>query len=407
MKRYSDLFGKTDKTPISEESVPDTSANTVTVVNSGEEPPEEFAASVFLAGPTPRKGEAGWRGEALEALRNAGFAGTVFVPEPRAGSEWPAYSDQVEWEDASLNMSDVILFWIPRDMDGMPGLTTNDEFGRWKGTGKVVLGTPPDAQHVRYQEHYAKKLGIPTFHSLAACAEQTVRRVGSGLSRTLGERSVPLHVAMTPQWQAYSQSVEAAGNRIDEARLEWATPADKPFVTAVWAKIWIASEGRHKENEVVVSRPDISSAVLLHRATDLLDSKIVTVSEFRTPVRNPSGAVCELPGGSSHTGQDQLITAAEEVEEETGLKLDASRLKKVGSRQLAATLSSHANHVYMAELTAEEMATVERGTAGKTFGVAEDSERTTVSIKTVRELLSSEDADWTNVGAVLSALLAY
>jgi hypothetical protein len=116
--------------------------------------------SVFLAGPTPRdKDTKGWRLEAIRYLNDTDCY--IFVPEPRNGRWTKNYIEQVEWEEKALTSATVILFWIPRNDSTMLGLTTNDEWGHWKTSGKCVLGVPEGAFRTRYQEYYANKLGIP------------------------------------------------------------------------------------------------------------------------------------------------------------------------------------------------------------------------------------------------------
>jgi len=125
--------------------------------------------SIFLAGPTPRSSKVmdgcdkivpSWRPRAIGDLEWLGFTGNIFVPETKNGA-WPKYDDQLTWEDNCLTYADCIIFWIPRDMETLPGLTTNDEWGYWKKSGKCVLGAPPDAHKVRYQKWWAEKLGVP------------------------------------------------------------------------------------------------------------------------------------------------------------------------------------------------------------------------------------------------------
>ena len=134
--------------------------------------PDAWDGSVFLAGPTPRDPAVpSWRPEALDRLRHhwsevgAGRL-VVFVPEHEDGGFAGTWLAQVEWEDACLQASDVIAFWVPRDMVTLPGLTTNVEWGRWESSGKVVLGTPPEAPATRYLRHYAAKVGAPTADTL-------------------------------------------------------------------------------------------------------------------------------------------------------------------------------------------------------------------------------------------------
>ena len=121
--------------------------------------------SIFLAGPSRRgeyEGQAHWRNEAIHLLRQMGFAGIIYSPEPMT----EAYEKQVGWEDRRLNESTVIAFWVPRDLDELPGFTTNVEFGEWMKSGKAVLGYPQGAPKMRYLHMKAEKYGIQIAHSL-------------------------------------------------------------------------------------------------------------------------------------------------------------------------------------------------------------------------------------------------
>jgi hypothetical protein len=131
-----------------------------------QEPIEPVGRSIFLAGPTPRSRYVeSWRPDAIPSLELLRFNGTVFVPEMRDGN-WEKgfeYASQIEWEEKALELADVILFWIPRNDNTMPGFTTNIEWGYWvaKDPSKLVLGAPSDAIKMDYLKYYAKKLKIP------------------------------------------------------------------------------------------------------------------------------------------------------------------------------------------------------------------------------------------------------
>lgn len=388
-----------------------------------EPPPRVGFSSIFLAGPSPRDGAPGsWRPEALEYLRARGYAGHVYVPETRDGSPAP-YADQVAWEEMALNRADVILFWVPRDMDKMPGLTTNDEWGTWKGSGKVVWGCPPDAPKTRYQLHHARKLLVPTSSTLKSTVESALNRLlqlGAPAPRTGAELEVPAHVWSTASFQSWYENLKAAGNRLDGARVEYTFRVGPGrrfiFLWCLWARVWIAAEGRHKENEIVLGRPDVST-VVLHGPTrnpagrQLRDVRVALVREFRTLVSNLRGRVAELPGGSSKASagtRTALETAAEEVAEETGFHLDPTRLRYVGSRQIAPTLSSHCSHLYAAELTEDEMDRLElEASKGEARGVEEDTERTYLEVITLEELLGRDDVGWESVGQILHAAYSH
>lgn len=125
--------------------------------------------SVFLAGPTPDKSTPvpSWRPAALEAL-SARWAGkeplAAISPESRNGQRANRYEQQVDWETDARAAATAILFWIPRDLKTMPGMTTNVEFGLDVATGRAVLGCPPDCpnpERNRYLIYVARRHGVP------------------------------------------------------------------------------------------------------------------------------------------------------------------------------------------------------------------------------------------------------
>lgn len=109
--------------------------------------------SIFLAGPTPRNiNVETWRNEAIEILRKLGFTGIVYVPEKEFDNRTFDYDNQVWWEREALNSATTIVFWIPRNVETMPGYTTNVEFGYWlsKNSDKVIYGRPNGCPKNRY-----------------------------------------------------------------------------------------------------------------------------------------------------------------------------------------------------------------------------------------------------------------
>jgi len=129
---------------------------------------EEISSSVFLAGPTPRRKEVvSWRPEAIKIFERLNFNGVIYYPEDRFGNDFEFNkNNQIEWEQRCLNISSVILFWIPRDIKSMPGFTTNLEFGRYMDSGKIVLGVPDSASKMSWIKYHTKKIGIPIYDSL-------------------------------------------------------------------------------------------------------------------------------------------------------------------------------------------------------------------------------------------------
>ncbi|MEV7471534.1 nucleoside 2-deoxyribosyltransferase domain-containing protein [Streptomyces kronopolitis] len=153
--------------------------STITLVMARE--PLPSGLSVFLAGPTPgrRTPVASWRPAAARALA-AQWQGdrllTVLSPESRHGERADRYETQVDWETDARAAATAVLFWIPRDMQTLPGMTTNVEFGLDVASGRAVLGCPPDCpnpERNRYLAYVARRHGVPvlsTLHDTVAAA---------------------------------------------------------------------------------------------------------------------------------------------------------------------------------------------------------------------------------------------
>ena len=125
--------------------------------------------------------------------------------------------------------------------------------------------------------------------------------------------------------------------------------------------------------------------------------------EFRSNANTPDGMVHELPGGSSASRETTpLQVAVDELREETGLSLPASRFKMCGERQCMATMLTHQAHLFSIELTDDELQQC-KSNEGKRFG-ENDSERTYIEVRTVGEILAAQDVDWTHIGMILSVL---
>ena len=150
---------------------------TYTLENSSGKP------SIYLAGPSRRPPVSpSWRDAALDYLRSSGFPGEVFIPEYRDGkqpSEW-TYSRQVSWETDFLAKASVILFWIPRDLEKLPGFTTNIEAGEWLHSGKLVIGAPDEAPKIRYLRERCSRLNIAWHTSLCSCVEEAIQKASDG-----------------------------------------------------------------------------------------------------------------------------------------------------------------------------------------------------------------------------------
>lgn len=382
------------------------------IVYAGEALPTKMTKSVFLAGPTPRdKDVPSWRPDAIKMLEQAGFDGHVFVPEARDGVR-PDYVNQMQWELDAMNTSDVVLFWIPRDMQTMPALTTNNEFGIWSAqdSGRVYLGAPEGAPHTSYQFKIAAQNDIPSFKDLGEMVKAITAYLGAGAERERGACQVPLHIWRTPSFQSWYKAQTKAGIELHGAKVKWVLRIAPDFVLYWELKVdmFIPSENRHKTNEVVISRPDVCLTVAWHRpeGAALEDTVFALVREYRTPAVSEDAFAWENPGGSSFKpDKDPFKTAADELKQELGLEFDATRVAAHGSRQIASTLSAHRAHVYSVNLTKEEVAALRKLEAdGTCFGVASETERTYPRVRSLKEMRQGNFVDWATLGIVTTVL---
>lgn len=369
----------------------------IALVYAREEPPRRWDAAVFLAGPTPRSpGVASWRPDAVAEIRRR-WRGpgrlAVFVPEDRHG-RYPDYTGQVEWEERCLHLSDEVIFWVPREPATLPAFTTNVEWGMWHDSGRAVFGAPPEAPGNRYLLHYAAKHGVPAAEDLAGTVAAALDRIGAGASRTGGEREVPLLLWRDEVFQTWYAGQRDAGNVLLGARAVFRFGV----CWGLHVRVHVAAEGRAKENEIVIGRPDVSAVVLHRRRAALDETEVVLVREFRSPCA--AGFVRELPGGSGAGGPVRRALA--EVAEETGLALAPERLRAHGARQPNATMSAHRAHLFSAEVTGEEL---ERLRASGPHGVAADGERTYVEVLPYGRIRRERLVDWANLGMITEVLL--
>lgn len=389
--------------------------------------PAEQSHSIFLEGPSPRSPDMGdCRHDVFYTLKALGFTGTLFIPIPRQRFypgdsfenevDW-TYDGQVAWEQAARAMSDVLLCWVDRRIDrtredlGMPGFTTNVEFGEDLHTGKLVYGRPDGADKVSYLDQCARHSGMVVHTTIKSACSEALKRLGDGAKRIGGETQVPLFIWRTKAFQSWYGNLQQAGNRLDGAKVLSHVSigsAISPFVFSYTMKVnvWVAAEQRHKSNEIIVSRPDISAVVALHRNAEGI-LRVILVREFRSPVNNAQGMVYELPAGSCQddtVGSDE--NAQHELHEETGLLIaDASRFRQVGRRQLAATFSTHRAHVLAVELEDHEFdrLVASQGVAFGETGATETGERTYVEISDVARIFELP-VDYATLGMIYEAL---
>ncbi|MDP3697496.1 MAG: nucleoside 2-deoxyribosyltransferase domain-containing protein [Candidatus Taylorbacteria bacterium] len=409
------------------------------IVYNLEKPPESFSKSIFLAGPTPRSTEVrSWRPQALELLEIKKYDGVVYVPEERPSAKNTVIPENgyPEWEHSVMDKSDLILFWAERDMTlspefvaklrsakpeeisslkaelKMPAFTTNIEYGLMAHSGKSLFG-PIHGDKNQYLGFVADKFHIPQCYTLEGMINKALFEIlKDGALRTGGEREVPLFIWRLRAFQNWYQAHKNAGNRLDGAKVEWLSRVrNKPeaiFAFALRPNVFIANENRNKVNDPVVFRLDISSIVLYKKSSDIMESEVVLIKEFRTAASTKDGFIWELPGGSSPYITNPLAVAVEEIREEVGLYIvETDRLRHVASRQMAGTLSAHKSHTYSVELMDEELEWLksQKGIPhGSDYPDNPTGERAYTEVVKLRDIMYNNLVDFANVGMIRSVL---
>jgi len=110
--------------------------------------------TIFLAGPTPRdKDIKSWRNDALNILKKNEYNGVIIIPEIDkklyyGKNDMP--NNIMDWENYYMTQCDVIVFWVPRKLENLPGFTTNVEFGRFCSDSRSLYGRPIGAPKTKY-----------------------------------------------------------------------------------------------------------------------------------------------------------------------------------------------------------------------------------------------------------------
>lgn len=126
---------------------------------------------IFLAGPTPRSSDVeSWRPKMVSLLSS--FDGIIYVPEGNAN---PEKDEQINWEQKAMLISDIVVFWIPRDLQTLPGFTTNVEFGfLLKDDRAIFYGRPEGAPKTHYLDKMYDKYRANDFGPYDSMEEMAV-----------------------------------------------------------------------------------------------------------------------------------------------------------------------------------------------------------------------------------------
>ena len=111
-------------------------------------------------------------------VEDLGYDGIVYVPEYSTWKPKEDYVDQAMWERNALTAASVIVFWLPRDLETMPGFTTNVEFGYWLPSKKVIYGRPDGAPKIKYLDWlYELDYGVKACNDLMSLLESAVNKL--------------------------------------------------------------------------------------------------------------------------------------------------------------------------------------------------------------------------------------
>lgn len=163
----------------------------------------------------------------IAALWEAGYNGVIFTPEPRGGKWAHDYDTQVEWEKAHLILADIIIAWVPRDLETLPAFTTNVEFGTWIDSGKIVYGRPDGSPKNKYLDWlYADRGHGKPHKTMQSLAEAVVPMLPDRDPKTEGwrqegDRFIPLHVWKNKSFQEWLNRHRGEGNHIVYAKVLW------------------------------------------------------------------------------------------------------------------------------------------------------------------------------------------
>lgn len=116
--------------------------------------------SIFLCGPTPRSNDVkSWRPDLINELNKYNdfdlFEKILLLsPECRNNIWLDNYDSQIEWEQKYLELADLLVFWVPRELKHMPAFTTNIEFGMYiKSNKNILYGRPDNSPKNKYLDY--------------------------------------------------------------------------------------------------------------------------------------------------------------------------------------------------------------------------------------------------------------
>lgn len=185
-------------------------------VYAGEEPPQIYTASLYLAGAPPDPESC--RNVLREAVLQWRQPGTlvVLLPHPRGDASHPDTARRLAWERTQRARADEIIHWHP-----LPSPATEAWPGDDLDDGRSVLGCPDSTADARRLRLLAEDLKVPTAETLPRAVALALARIGPGAPRAAGQRDVPLLLWRTRSFRAWLAAQEDAGNTLLGGRTSW------------------------------------------------------------------------------------------------------------------------------------------------------------------------------------------
>ena len=214
----------------------------------GEPYPQNVEKMLFLADSTIPQGRlrCSWRIQSIQLLEQLGYDSVVYIPEDREGCPTTVpldYAARVKWALGAMMRSDVIVFWLPEDPKCLPNIMMGVELGWLMESGRIILGIPSETEEVRDLHLYAQQFNIPYYTKLSEALNEAVKRISDGARRQNGEVAVPLTVWRTESFQEWLTAQKKAGNRLDDAHVEWigrvGSKGEIVFFWIMYVKVWI------------------------------------------------------------------------------------------------------------------------------------------------------------------------
>ena len=319
-----------------------------------------------------------------------------------------------------MMQADLILAFIDRDVtDGMLGLTTNYELGRFWTLPWLFLGGPagPDTRqkHTYLRNLWTTELKREWASTVGLLVEQAVRWYRTQLNSVLPppltpepqQLTVPAQIRATPDFQSWHARILQNQNSLLEFNLvdTLAVGPGRRLILGWSAKvaIKISSEDRVKYNETISSRVyPCSIVVYCPEEANVMATKVLMVREFRS---TQGAHNIGLPSGSdlgSNFPPAKVIL--DELAEETGLVLTEDHLVDHGQRTVAGTLIATSVHLFSCHLLPAEMADLEASLTQDPIGNEEESERVYPQIFSLADLSKQSNVDFLTLGCIFQVL---